>query len=93
MPMLSTRMNGMMGMHSTIIRPLAGLLCAYPCNLLAIFIPEILSRRLSKPMMFTLTTIRRVQKSTPNCRMSSAKPISAPDMLIETHRPMPRVRN
>merc|ERR1719424_2691624 len=44
-------------------------------------------------MMLTLTTTRRVQKSTPNCRMSSARPISAPEMLMDTHRPMPRMRN
>ena len=92
-PTLSRRMNGMIGRHSTMIRPLAGLLCEYSVILLAIFMLEIFSLRLSKPMMLTLTTTRRVQKSTPNCRMSSARPISAPEMLMDTHRPMPRMRN
>mmetsp|Transcript_6791 Transcript_6791/g.27737 ORF Transcript_6791/g.27737 Transcript_6791/m.27737 type:complete len:203 (+) Transcript_6791:1259-1867(+) len=90
---LSNRNAGKMGSVSVMSIPFAKLDCEYSPSFCVMRIEPSFSRRLSYPIMFTHTTSIIEQNRSANCRMSSARPISAPEMEMETHMPMPKIRN
>ena len=83
----------MSGIVSTMSIALAKLLWEYSPIFDAMRIDPIFVLMLSYPIMFTHTTIIIEQKRRANWSRSSAKPISAPEMLMLTHIPMPKMRN